>query len=57
MNPFFLQEKALGPSQDFSPYKKKNENGGERNPCKSTQWRGGFLNEMVPMCSYQGWSP
>jgi hypothetical protein len=57
MSPFFLQGKALGPSQACSPYNKKNENGGERTPCKSTQWRGGFLNEMVPMCSCQGWSP
>jgi hypothetical protein len=57
MSPFFLQGKALGPSQACSPYNKKNENGGERTPCKSTQWRGGLLNEMVPMCSCQGWSP
>jgi hypothetical protein len=57
MSPFFLQGKALGPSQACSPYNKENENGGERTLCKSTQWRDGFLNEMVPMCSYQGRSP
>jgi hypothetical protein len=57
MSPFFLQGKALGPSQACSPYNKENENGGERTLCKSTQWRGGLLNEMVPMCSCQGWSP
>jgi hypothetical protein len=57
MSPFFLQGKALGPSQACSPYNKKNENDDERTPCKSTQWRGGLLNEMVPMCSCKGWSP
>jgi hypothetical protein len=56
MSPFFLQGKALGPSQACSPYKKENENNGERTLCKSTQQRGGLLNEMVPMCSCQGWS-
>jgi hypothetical protein len=34
MSPFFLQGKALGPSQACSPYNKKNENGGERIPLK-----------------------
>ena len=29
---FFLQMKALGPSQTFSPYNKKNENDSERTP-------------------------
>jgi hypothetical protein len=38
MSPFFLQGKALGPSQACSPYNKENENNGERTPYKSTQW-------------------
>jgi hypothetical protein len=35
----------------------ENENGDERTPSTSTQWRGGLLNEMVPMCYCQGVSP
>jgi hypothetical protein len=34
MSPFFLQGKALGPSQAYSPYNKKNKNGDERTPLK-----------------------
>jgi hypothetical protein len=54
MNPFFLERKALGPSQTFSHYNKKNENYSERTPSTSTQWRGEWLYEMVPMCYCQG---
>ena len=41
----------------FLSLQQENENGGERTPSKPTQWRGGWLNEMVPMCYCQGVSP
>ena len=47
MSPFFLQRKALGPSQTCSPYNKENENGDERTPLQIhsmerwiAQWNG-----------------